>query len=255
MRTITACWCMIPRAVSRLGSIASRSTTVMRRRSFSRATGCMRLFPLRVSVSIQHCRCGLDLMMSTRSGSAMTSTVWRQPKPEISLSAITAGMGAFTKLRKKGAPPLISIFCADGERKDISCFYDEDTEEPSEDYVIDVTLDRQERIWAMLDDEETAVMYDKDGSLTVYSLPISGVSALAVPDDYSCLYASSQDEEEADCYWLFRIPLTEDDEEDEEPEICAVQTPEGNAVFTDGSSFLKNIMAALIDGVIYVINL
>ena len=153
------------------------------------------------------------------------------------------------------APPLISIFCADGERKDISCFYDEDTEEPSEDYVIDVTLDRQERIWAMLDDEETAVMYDKDGSLTVYSLPISGVSALAVPDDCSCLYASSRDEEEEDCYWLFRIPLTEDDEEDEEPEICAVQTPEGNAVFTDGSSFLKNIMAALIDGVIYVINL
>ena len=44
-------------------------------------------------------------------------------------------------------------------------------------------------------------------------------------------------------------------EEDEEPEICAVQTPEGNAVFTDGSSFLKNIMAALIDGVIYVIDL
>ena len=81
------------------------------------------------------------------------------------------------------------------------------------------------------------------------------MSALAVPDDCSCLYASSQDEEEEDCYWLFRIPLTEDDEEDEEPEICAVQTPEGNAVFTDGSSFLKNIMAALIDGVIYVINL
>ena len=153
------------------------------------------------------------------------------------------------------APPLISIFCADGDRKDIGCFYDEDTEEPSEDYVIDVTLDRQERIWAMLDDEETAVMYDKDGSLTVYSLPISGVSALAVPDDCSCLYASSQDEEEEGCYWLFRIPMTEDDEEDEEPEICAVQTPEGNAVFTDGSSFLKNIMAALIDGVIYVINL
>ena len=107
----------------------------------------------------------------------------------------------------------------------------------------------------MLSDEETAVMYDKDGSLTVYSLPVPDVSALAVPDDCSCLYASSQDEEEEDSYWLFRIPMTADDEEDEEPEICAVQTPEGNAVFTDGSSFLKNIRAALIDGVIYVINL
>ena len=81
------------------------------------------------------------------------------------------------------------------------------------------------------------------------------MSALAVPDDCSCLYASSQDEEEEGCYWLFRIPMTEDDEEDEEPEICAVQTPEGNAVFNDGSSFLKNIMAALIDDVIYVIDL
>lgn len=153
------------------------------------------------------------------------------------------------------APPLISIFCADGERKDLGCFYDEDTVEPSEDYVIDVTLDRQERIWAMLNDEETAVMYDKDGSLTVYSLPVFGVSVLALPDDCSCLYASSQDEEEEGSYWLFRIPMTEDDAEDEEPEICAVQTPEGNAVFTDGSSFLKNIMAALIDDVIYVIDL
>ena len=151
--------------------------------------------------------------------------------------------------------PLISIFYADGDRKDIGCFYDEDTEAPSEDYVIDVTLDRQERIWAMLDDEETAVMYDKDGSLTVYSLPVSGVSALAVPDDCSCLYASSQDEQEEGCYWLFRIPMTEDDEKDDDPEICAVQTPEGNAVFNDGSSFLKNIMAALIDDVIYVIDL
>ena len=166
------------------------------------------------------------------------------------------GDGRFHEAEEEGgAQPLISIFPADGERKDIGCFYDEDTEEPSEDYVIDVTLDRQERIWAMLSDEETAVMYDKDGSLTVYSLPVPDVSALAVPDDCSCLYASSQDEEEEDSYWLFRIPMTADDEEDEEPEICAVQTPEGNAVFTDGSSFLKNIMAALIDGVIYVIDL
>ena len=149
--------------------------------------------------------------------------------------------------------PLISIFHADGSREDVGRFYDEDTEGPTDDFVIDLTLDKEDRIWAMLNDGNTALVYDKDGSITTYELPVLDVNALALPDDCSCLYASSQDEDGG--YMTFRIPMTEEEVEDEEPEICSIRTPEGNAVFCDGSAFLKNIIAAIVDGVIYVIDL
>ena len=149
---------------------------------------------------------------------------------------------------EEGAP-LISIFRTDGTQQDIPRFSEEDTG----DFVIDVTLDTQERIWTLLSDAETAVIYDTDGSIMSYSLPVSNVSALAVPKDRRCIYATSEDEK-AGCI-LFRIPMTTEGEEDEEPVLCAVRTPEGDALINQSCSFLKNIMAAIIDNVLYIIDL
>ena len=149
--------------------------------------------------------------------------------------------------------PRIRIFHADGSREDISHFYDEVIGGEPEDFVIDVTLDNQDRIWAVLSDTETAVMFDRKGSITTWSLPVPDVTALVMPSDGSCIYASSEDVEVG--YTMFRIPISGKDIIDEELEICAIKTPKGDAVFSDGYSFLKNLAAAIIDDVIYIVNL
>ena len=146
----------------------------------------------------------------------------------------------------------------DGIKEDYCGFYDAENDVIYDDYIIDVTLDSKDRIWAMMDDGETVTVYDKDKGITTGKLPVSDVMTLALPDDGRSIYACTEDENEN--YRMFCIPTHEDgaenkDPEKSAPEICVIKTEDGTTATFKRVFCMKNIAAVQIDDRIYVVDL
>ena len=154
--------------------------------------------------------------------------------------------------------PLLSIFRMNGIKESYCGFYDAENDMIYDDYIIDVTLDIQDRIWALMDDGETVTVYDNDGGITTGKLPVTDVITVALPDDGSCIYACTEDKN--DNYRLFCIATPEKGmgnkgSEESAPEICAIKTEDGTAVTFKSISCMKSIAAVQIEDMLYVIDL
>jgi hypothetical protein len=150
--------------------------------------------------------------------------------------------------------PMFSNYHLDGTFDDFGTFYNKETGETADEYIEDVTLDAQDRVWAVMDNGTTLVMHEKDGSTKTYDLLVGYVDTVAMPDDLSLLYSSTIGDED-DKYMIFCYRMEAGELVDEDPSLCVIQTPDGDTGFSSGTTTMKNIMATLIDGVIYTVDL
>jgi hypothetical protein len=150
--------------------------------------------------------------------------------------------------------PLLSVYHLDETYDDFGKFYDEDTDEPTDEYIVDITLDAQDRIWTLMDDRQTLVLHEKDDSLKTYELPVGNVDTVAMPDDLSCLYVSVFGDSD-DKYAMLCCRMEDGEIVDESPRSCYLQVSDVTIGYSSGTTTMKNIMATLINGVIYTTDL